>query len=75
MAEITQQKSGTPVSTSITSHSSDENPQSPETLDSSTPIVDFESIYQSESLLEGIVAIDPDRPPISKADKRKLQNQ
>jgi hypothetical protein len=44
MVEITQTNSGTTVSTSITSHSSDENPQTPETLDSSTPTVDFASL-------------------------------
>jgi hypothetical protein len=44
IAEIVQINSGINVSTSQTSHSSDENPQSPETLDSSTPTVDFASL-------------------------------
>ena len=44
IAEITQINSGINNSTSQTSHSSDENPQTPETLDSSTPTVDFASL-------------------------------
>jgi hypothetical protein len=52
-----------------------ENPQVPETLDASTPNIDVSSF--TGLMFEGIDAqdvlyIDPDRPPISTSDKRKM---
>jgi len=50
----------------------------PETLDANTPNIDVSSIQQH--IFDGfgaqdVIYIDPDRPPISTSDKRKMQNQ
>lgn len=66
--------------TNSNSSSSAENPQTPETLDASTPTVDKTSFpLLSDSGSEGdpeeIIMIDPDRPPITATDRKKLKNQ
>lgn len=76
LENLTKVVNGSEVSIQQTSQgSSDENPQTPETLDQSTPTIDFVSLKLSDLLLDGIEGIDPDRPPISQADKRKYLNQ
>ena len=52
-----------------------DNPQEPETMDASTPNIDVSRV--ADLCLEGDDAydmdyIDPDRPPISTSDLRKL---
>ena len=61
------------------SSSSAENPQTPETLDASTPTVDKASFpLLSDSGSEGdpeeMIMVDPDRPPITATDRKKLKN-
>ena len=62
------------------SASSAENPQSPETIDSScVHKIDYTSMAllssdSDEQNCEVILPIDPDRPPTSKKDLKKIQN-
>lgn len=54
-----------------------ENPQAPETLDASTPKVDVSSFsgLLGDDDTQEVMWVDPDRPPISQSDQRKLKNQ
>ena len=60
----------------VTPPVSAENPQAPETLDASTPKVDtssFAGMFGEDD--QDVVYVDPDRPPVSRSDQRKLKNQ
>jgi hypothetical protein len=58
-------------------NSADENPQTPQTIDITTQTNYKFAILHSDSdeTREQVIFVDPDRPPITKADVQRIKNQ